>query len=170
MIRSCWSLGEYTTQEEHPPDWTPLRFWRLLVDPGGFSPPPGFLLRDMDCELELLTTLCPYLVRAVSRFYISSYYFLSGGYDETYLNDILSFNKIGESWQPAGEQMTAERYAPSLEVINDISKHCPWCWRQHEQEYQPKEQLMNVCTNEQLGKGSLNSHLNNCFAPAYHVI
>merc|ERR1712154_718367 len=52
-------MGENTTQEEHSPGWTQRRsWWTFLADPGGLSPPPGFLLRDMDCELGLLTMSC----------------------------------------------------------------------------------------------------------------
>ena len=65
-------------------------------------------------------------------FSISSHYFLSGGVDRSsYLNTILSFNKTEESWQPVG-QMTVERERHAVEVINDVSQLCPWCWRQHE--------------------------------------
>ena len=62
--RSCWSLGEWGCT--HPAYWTPQRSWSLLVYPGGLSPPPGFLLRDMDCELRLLTMWSTHLVRTVS--------------------------------------------------------------------------------------------------------
>ena len=59
-------------------------------------------------------------------FYISSYYFLSGGREDyfSYLNNILYFNKTEESWQPAG-QMKEPRYAHAVEVIEDVSQHCP---------------------------------------------
>ena len=69
-----------------------------------------------------------------------------------YLNTILSFNKTAESWQPAG-QMNVERYYPAVEKIEDIAKHCPWWWRQHEQEYQSKEQFSSETV--------VNQHLSN---------
>ena len=131
MIRSCWSLGEYTTQEEQSPDWTRLRSWRLLVDPGGLSLQPGFLLQDVHCELGLPTTLSSYLVRTVSIFHniqnvILS--FLSGGTtgseSELRLNTIHFFNTTEQSWQPAG-QMTVPREYHAVELIEDVSQNCP---------------------------------------------
>ena len=131
MIRSCWSLVV-----EHPfqmdiLDWTPLRSWRLQMVPGGLSPPPGFLLQDVHCELRLPTTLSSYLVRTVSIFHniqnvILS--FLSGGTtgseSELRLNTIHFFNTTEQSWQPAG-QMTVPREYHAVELIEDVSQNCP---------------------------------------------
>ena len=57
-------------------------------------------------------------------FHISSNYFLSGGYDRSYLNSILSFNRKEESWQPVG-QMTVPRSDHAVELIEDVSQLCP---------------------------------------------
>ena len=58
-------------------------------------------------------------------FYISSYYFLSGGQEDdgSELNTILSFNKTEESWQPAG-QMKEPRRIHAVEAT-DVFQHCP---------------------------------------------
>ena len=60
--RSCWSLGEHTSQEDHGQGWTPQRSWSLLQDSGELSTPPGFHLQHHLCELALLIMSCFYLV------------------------------------------------------------------------------------------------------------
>merc|ERR1712062_912937 len=52
--------------------------------------------------------------------------FLFGGVgnDDLYHNNILYFNKTEESWQPAG-QMKESRFFHAVEVIEDVSRHCP---------------------------------------------
>jgi len=50
--------------------------------------------------------------------------FVFGGYDGSYLNTILSFNKAEESWQPAG-QMSVRRSHHAVEKIDSISLRCP---------------------------------------------
>ena len=93
--------------------------------PGGLSLQPGFLLREMDCKLELSATLFSYSVRTVSVFYdILFLFYLSGGYENLSLNTVLSFNKTEESWQPAG-QMTVPRYYHAVELTKDVSQLCP---------------------------------------------
>ena len=95
------------------------------MDPGGLSPPPGFLLREMVCELGLSATLFSYSVRTVSVFYdILFLFYLSGGYESLSLNTVLSFNKTEESWQPAG-QMTVPRAGHAAELSEDVSQNCP---------------------------------------------
>ena len=70
----------------------------------------------------------------------------------SYFNTILSFNKTEESWQPAG-QMSERRSGHALEKLEDIGQHCPFWWRQHEQEYQSKEQFSSETV--------VNQHLSN---------
>jgi len=50
--------------------------------------------------------------------------FVFGGWDRSYLNTILSFNKAEESWQPAG-QMSVRRAQHAVEKVDDIGQHCP---------------------------------------------
>ena len=47
---------------------------------------------------------------------INDVLYVSGGYDGNYLTSILSWDPVGESWQPAGELAVAREYHAAVAV------------------------------------------------------
>ena len=93
------------------------------MDPGGLSPPPGFLLRDLDCELGLLTMWSIYLVRTVSMFYNILYFI------PLFIIRRRNWRIITAQQHPLLQQ---DRGVLAASWTNDCGESCPLCgedWR-----------------------------------------